>query len=81
LEEVSPWLFFFSNSFLEPTTGFEPVNLFLTKEVLYLLSYVGDLCPCSVPDYNSYIATPETAPIDSLERETGVEPATLSLEG
>ena len=26
---------------MEPTTGFEPVNLFLTKEVLYLLSYVG----------------------------------------
>jgi hypothetical protein len=28
---------------MEPTTGLEPVNLFLTKEVLYLLSYVG---PC-----------------------------------
>ena len=27
--------------FLEPTTGIEPVNLFLTKEVLYQLSYVG----------------------------------------
>ncbi len=26
---------------VEPTTGIEPVNLFLTKEVLYLLSYVG----------------------------------------
>jgi hypothetical protein len=26
---------------VEPTTGLEPVNLFLTKEVLYLLSYVG----------------------------------------
>ena len=26
---------------MEPTTGVEPVNLFLTKEVLYLLSYVG----------------------------------------
>ena len=34
-------------------------DLFLTKEVLYLLSYVGTL----------------------LERETGLEPATLSLEG
>ena len=32
-------------------------DLFLTKEVLYLLSYVGG------------------------ERETGLEPATLSLEG
>ncbi len=29
--------------FVEPTTGIEPVNLFLTKEVLYLLSYVGRL--------------------------------------
>ncbi len=28
---------------MEPTTGLEPVNLFLTKEVLYLLSYVGPL--------------------------------------
>ena len=36
-------------------------DLFLTKEVLYLLSYVGLL--------------------DKLERETGLEPATLSLEG
>ncbi len=26
---------------LEPTIGLEPMNLFLTKEVLYLLSYVG----------------------------------------
>ena len=31
---------------LEPTTGIEPVNLFLTKEVLYLLSYVGPLRSC-----------------------------------
>ena len=28
---------------MEPTTGIEPVNLFLTKEVLYQLSYVGKL--------------------------------------
>ena len=46
-------------SLVEPTTGIEPVNLFLTKEVLYLLSYVGP----------------------RVERETGLEPATLSLEG
>ena len=26
---------------MEPTTGIGPVNLFLTKEALYLLSYVG----------------------------------------
>ena len=29
---------------VEPTTGIEPVNLFLTKEALYLLSYVGSKC-------------------------------------
>lgn len=26
---------------MEPTTGLEPVNLSLTKRVLYQLSYVG----------------------------------------
>ena len=44
---------------MEPTTGIEPVNLILTKDVLYQLSYVGQ----------------------KMERETGLEPATLSLEG
>ncbi|RZB34371.1 MAG: hypothetical protein SRB1_00139 [Desulfobacteraceae bacterium Eth-SRB1] len=28
---------------MEPTTGIEPVNLFLTKEALYRLSYVGNI--------------------------------------
>ena len=28
---------------MEPTNGIEPLNLFLTKEALYRLSYVGDL--------------------------------------
>ena len=50
---------------MEPTTGIEPVNLFLTKEVLYLLSYVGTIKYC----------------FPQVERETGFEPATLSLEG
>ena len=27
--------------YMEPTTGIEPVDLFLTKEALYRLSYVG----------------------------------------
>jgi hypothetical protein len=27
---------------MEPTTGIEPVNLILTKDALYLLSYVGE---------------------------------------
>gem|GEM_PF-3050814 len=31
---------------IQPRTGLEPVNLILTKDVLYLLSYLGDLhCP------------------------------------
>ena len=47
---------------MEPTTGIEPVNLILTKDALYQLSYVGPL-------------------YKKLERETGLEPATLSLEG
>ena len=29
---------------MEPTTGVEPVDLFLTKEALYRLSYVGSSC-------------------------------------
>ena len=28
---------------MEPTTGIEPVNLVLTKDALYRLSYVGGL--------------------------------------
>ena len=47
---------FLSGAHIRTRTG----DLFLTKEVLYLLSYVGTL---------------------KLERETGLEPATLSLEG
>ncbi len=43
IHQLSPFsLFAFSPyPYMEPTTGIEPVNLFLTKEVLYLLSYVG----------------------------------------
>jgi hypothetical protein len=40
-------------------------DLFLTKEVLYRLSYVGTII------INNF----------KVERETGFEPATLSLEG
>jgi hypothetical protein len=28
----------------KPTTGIEPVNLILTKDVLYQLSYMGIVC-------------------------------------
>ena len=50
---------------LEPTTGIEPVNLFLTKEALYRLSYVGPL----------------SLHLIFMERETRLELATSSLEG
>ena len=59
---------------MEPTTGIEPVNLFLTKEVLYQLSYVGNV-------YSMVISLSLSRYIFYLERETGFEPATLSLEG
>ena len=42
-------------------------DLFLTKEVLYLLSYVG--------------LSANRCGAAKVERETGLEPATLSLEG
>jgi hypothetical protein len=62
---------------MEPTTGLEPVNLFLTKEVLYLLSYVG---PGELPEATPYTQGDLLEPY-KMERETGFEPATLSLEG
>ncbi len=59
---------------MEPTTGIEPVNLFLTKEALYLLSYVG-VTRGSFSRLASYQVRL------SLERETRFELATSSLEG
>jgi hypothetical protein len=45
---------------VEPTNGIEPLNLFLTKEALYRLSYVGILLPgpClfACPGFNSFKA-------------------------
>ena len=71
---------------LEPTTGIEPVNLFLTKEVLYLLSYVGAYIELSgdqprgrLPDSDDHCIM--VVILILMERETGIEPATLSLEG
>jgi hypothetical protein len=61
---------------MEPTTGIEPVNLFLTKEALYRLSYVG-----SIPVIVQLYVHSERLLIFSLERETRFELATSSLEG
>jgi hypothetical protein len=59
---------------MEPTTGIEPVNLFLTKEALYLLSYVG-ITRSGISRFAS-----DQVRL-SLERETRFELATSSLEG
>ena len=48
-------------------------DLFLTKEVLYRLSYVGKIPVLSF--------SKSVQPAFELERETGLEPATPSLEG
>ena len=57
---------------MEPTTGIEPVDLFLTKEALYRLSYVG-----GVLNSGLLIGKPGA----KLERATRLELATFSLEG
>ena len=36
---------------MEPTTGIEPVNLVLTKDALYRLSYVGNSPSCYLSPY------------------------------
>ena len=62
---------------MEPTTGIEPVDLFLTKEALYRLSYVGiSIKPLHPPESESMGPGPII-----LERETRLELATSSLEG
>jgi hypothetical protein len=67
---------------MEPTTGVEPVNLFLTKEALYRLSYVGGLYePVFVLSESKDGLSGLQPPIGVLERETRFELATSSLEG
>ena len=62
---------------MEPTIGIEPMNLFLTKEALYRLSYVGNLLRDPV-----YFPVLNNIPLKLLlERETRFELATSSLEG
>ena len=110
--QMSSVLFFWLSSInqelnLEPTTGIEPVNLILTKDVLYLLSYVGQIvyfCSNFTPEQRRPAPLIKRLISGSIrrgairmtrhhhfllrafdqmrmERETGFEPATLSLEG
>ena len=58
--------------------GIRTRDLFLTKEVLYRLSYMG-LISSLVPPIGG--APARRGPIYLMERETGFEPATPSLEG
>ena len=51
-------------------------DLVLTKDALYRLSYIGRSLP---PSRNQRTASAQ--PSYSVERETGIEPATNSLEG
>jgi hypothetical protein len=53
--------------------GIRTHDLFLTKEVLYRLSYGSPRGPDSAKKLKSKK--------QKVERETGLEPATLSLEG
>ncbi len=62
---------------MEPTIGIEPMNLFLTKEALYRLSYVGN----GVCNSDFLIARPREVQNKIMERETRLELATFSLEG
>ena len=50
-------------------------DLVLTKDVLYRLSYVGPM-----PRRSRCVRAPGSG-APKVERETGLEPATLSLEG
>jgi hypothetical protein len=63
---------------VEPTIGIEPMNLFLTKEALYRLSYVG-INFHQEKDFNSF--SMKIGRRTKMERETRLELATFSLEG
>ena len=50
---------FLSISLKKPKTGLEPVNLFLTKEVLYLLSYLGGKAGDETRTHNNHLGRVE----------------------
>jgi hypothetical protein len=56
--------------------GIRTRDLFLTKEVLYRLSYMGP-----ISSRGPRAAASGAARCNFVERETGFEPATPSLEG
>jgi hypothetical protein len=60
--------------------GIRTRDLFLTKEVLYRLSYMG-IAELNRSNHLSQKTRRLDPPRNTLERETGLEPATPSLEG
>jgi hypothetical protein len=72
----------FSNSSWKAHDGIRTRDLFLTKEVLYRLSYMGirAMLEQSIKNTAKKFA-PRFNSLKNLERETGLEPATPSLEG
>jgi hypothetical protein len=64
---------------MEPTIGIEPMNLFLTKEALYRLSYVGIWA--ILYRFRRKASCLLSCSSRGLERETRLELATFSLEG
>src|SRR5580698_2355115 len=63
--------------------GIRTRDLFLTKEVLYRLSYMGLRCAAQPESFskNRLAKIASSSHRQNLERETGFEPATPSLEG
>ncbi len=61
--------------------GIRTRDLFLTKEVLYRLSYMGARPHWNNSLESSLLAIGNSRIEKNLERETGLEPATPSLEG
>jgi hypothetical protein len=67
---------------LKAHDGIRTRDLFLTKEVLYRLSYMGIRAMLEQSIKNTRNKTSASIPsLKDLERETGLEPATPSLEG
>ena len=60
---------------MEPTTGIEPVNLFLTKEVLYQLSYVGSKTFCIIPSIQLFVLSLSQVICWSGKRDSNPRPS------
>ncbi len=65
---------------LQAHDGIRTRDLFLTKEVLYRLSYMGPVVVVIAQSHYSPVKAIQP-PASKMERETGLEPATPSLEG